>query len=114
VIFKFKFKFGGDFMLKNINKQKLIYTVIICVLLTLILGTTVFAEEDGVEEINKLANTISGVFQKIGLLVIFIGGIQVAWAMSSDNPDMKNQAFKIIAAGILVIAMSSGWKAIAG
>ena len=71
-------------------------------------------KEEAGDKLDSLAVLISGIFQKIGVFVIFIGGIQVAWAMSSDNPEMKGQAIKLIAAGILVTVMSTAYPVLAG
>ncbi|MEN8907674.1 MAG: DUF4134 family protein [Clostridiales bacterium] len=104
-------------MKKMLRRKKFLMSLLIVISILVIMGVNVFAVEDtdgtegtdGTEEIEKIAGTIASVFQKIGAVAIFIGGIQIAWAMSSDNPEMKGQALKIIAAGILVVTMSTLW-----
>lgn len=106
----------------SMKTKKIIFCTMLVMIFISLMSMAVFAQ-DGYDkkseaaakaDINKIAGIIAGVFRSIGIFVVFIGGIQVAWAMSSDNPEMKGQAIKLIAAGILVIVMSTSYNLIAG
>jgi hypothetical protein len=60
-------------------------------------------------KIDTLAGMISKIFQKIGGVVIFIGGLQIAWGVKSENPDTKSAGIKTAAAGALVTAVATAY-----
>ncbi len=95
----------------SLVKKKLIsiYFIIGCIFGSVL---NVYAKDvEGAEKIDELTDMISGIFQKIGGVIIFIGAVQVAWSIASDNPESKNQGLKVVASGVLVLAISSGYKA---
>lgn len=60
-------------------------------------------------KIDSLAGMIAKIFQKIGGMVIFIGALQVAWGVKSENPDTKSAGIKTAAAGVLVTAVATAY-----
>jgi hypothetical protein len=61
-------------------------------------------------KIDMLAGMFASIFQKIGFVVIFIGGLQIAFGIKSENPDTKSAGVKTAAAGALVAAIATSYN----
>lgn len=69
------------------------------------LGTSAFAAE-GTQAIDSIITWIASWTLKIGLVVAFIGGIQVALGFKSDDANEKVRGLKTLAAGFMVAGIS--------
>lgn len=87
-----------------------IVSICACIIMSLTVIAYADANSDATKKIDDLAKMISGVFQKIAGVIIFIGAVQVAWAIKSESPDAKSQGLKTIAAGVLVVAVATGYQ----
>jgi hypothetical protein len=102
--------------ISKILRNKKFWSVLICICVIVAFGVVSYAASPAPgaatttaeTKINELVKMIAGVFQKIAGVIIFMGAIQVAWSIKTDNPEAKSQGLKTIAAGVLVFAVASG------
>lgn len=109
-------------MCSNIKKSisnPAIYNILYMTLFIIILSTmsydNTFAVDSipstgGTEKIDMLTGLIAGIFLKIGAVVLFLGGLQVAWGIKSDSPDSKANGVKTAAAGAAVAVIAGSYN----
>jgi hypothetical protein len=100
----------NESMTSKILKSKKFWSVLMCAFMIITFSVVSYAAPTTAEDkINELTKMIADVFQKIAGVIIFIGALQVAWAIKSESPDAKSQGLKTIAAGVLVVAVATGY-----
>lgn len=90
----------GRFLNKNMSK------IVVCMMLTLMISSTVFAAA-GVETLwSTLAGLIKTWVTRLGGVVMLIGGVMFGLGWKSDDAEQKSRGISTIIAGAIVIAVA--------
>ena len=101
-------KFLGELTKKAIQVMPILVFMSIMTI-TAFSGGDVTVPDVDTSKIDMLAGMLASIFQKIGFVVVFIGGLQIAFAIKSENPDAKSAGVKTAAAGVLVAAIATSY-----
>ncbi|MBE5877245.1 MAG: hypothetical protein E7290_10215 [Lachnospiraceae bacterium] len=88
---------------KFLNKHAAVITVVL--VMTLVVSMTVFGASADVLW-NTLANEIKKWVNRLGAVIIFVGGIMFALGWKSDDAEQKSKGISTVIAGGLVIAIA--------
>jgi len=95
------------------NYLKITTSVLVCTMLILSFTTTVFANPldatRGEEQFNSLVEFLATWIGRIGGVVAFVGVVQFALGVKSQNPDEKINGLKTLVAGIMVFAVAQAY-----
>ena len=79
--------------------------ITLCLMLVLVMSSTVFADQA-----DDMWALVAGLIQKwvtrLGLVIMFVGGVLFGIGWQSDDPSRKTQGIQSIVAGAIVIAVA--------
>lgn len=78
--------------------------------------TTVFASVNnaGVDKFDNMVVWIAAWVGRVGLLVAFWGGVQIAFSLSDHDAGQKRNGILFLVAGLMVFGLSVGYKTLLG
>ncbi|MBP1926711.1 hypothetical protein J2Z76_002581 [Sedimentibacter acidaminivorans] len=77
--------------------------------------TTVFASTTaGVDKFDNMVVWIASWVGRVGLLVAFWGGVQIAFSLSDHDAGQKRNGILFLVAGLMVFGLSVGYKTLLG
>lgn len=93
----------GRFLNKHADK------VAVCLMVTMLMGTVVFAAGGPAEDALwlTLTATIEKWVKRLGGVIMFVGGVMFGVGWQSNDANQKSQGISTIAAGGIVIAVAS-------
>lgn len=81
--------------------------IAICMMMVLMVGSTVFASSGA----DSLWNTISSLIQtwvtRLGGVVMFVGGVMFGLGWKSDDAEQKSRGISTLIAGAIVVAVAA-------
>ena len=81
--------------------------IMVCVLCTMMIGTSVFAAAGADVLWTKLTTLIEKWVTRLGGVVMLIGGIMFGLGWKSDDAEQKSRGISTIIAGAIVIAVAN-------
>jgi len=103
--------------MKNLKRLLLKLKVVVSMMIIIVLNnTTAFASVNtaGVDKFDNIVVWIAAWVGRVGLLVAFWGGVQIAFSLSDHDAGQKRSGILLLVAGLMVFGISVGYKALLG
>ena len=103
--------------MKNIKRLLFKLKIIVSMVIISALNyTTVFASVSsaGVDKFDNIVVWIAAWVGRVGLLVAFWGGVQIAFSLSDHDAGQKRSGILLLVAGLMVFGISVGYKTLLG
>nr|WP_312579580.1 hypothetical protein [Sedimentibacter sp.] len=103
--------------MKKIKKLLLRFKVVLSIIIISVLNyTTALATTSnaGVDKFDNMVVWIATWVGRVGLLVAFWGGVQIAFSLSDHDAGQKRSGILFLVAGLMVFGLSVSYKTLLG
>lgn len=102
--------------MKNIRKVPVgVKNILSLIIIYTFNCTAVFATTTaGVDKFDNMVVWIAAWVGRVGLLVAFWGGVQIAFSLSDHDAGQKRNGILFLVAGLMVFGLSVGYKTLLG
>ena len=88
--------------MRNKTKRRLAIVWVVLVL-TLLIATTAFAEDDPIQVVNNLSDFMFGIIRAIGIILLGFGVVQIGMSLKSHDPSQRSNGFMTFFGGLLIM-----------
>lgn len=81
---------------------RLFFSLVVCLVVILCAGMTVFADGDPIGVVNNLSTFIFGLIRAVGIIILAWGVVQVGMSFQSHDPSQRSQGFLTLAGGLVI------------
>ncbi|MGD9678881.1 MAG: hypothetical protein AB7V16_11125 [Vulcanibacillus sp.] len=101
--------------MKNLRDLSLTGKVVVSTIIINILNyTAVLASTAGVDKFDNMVTWVASWVGRVGLLVAFWGGVQVAFSLSDHDAGQKRNGILFLVSGLMVFGISVAYNALLG